>query len=91
MTKENERTEFEAQFALQNVSNRVFSDHFLQKATKLTLIEKIVLKFKKKLFFVDDIELITIVYKKWRGKAYILNSYRNPPRHFNCRCSLHGC
>ena len=73
------------------VSNRVFSDHFLQKATKLTLIEKIVLKFKKKLFFIDELELITIVYKKWRGKTYIINSYHNPPKHFNCRCSLHGC
>jgi hypothetical protein len=91
MKKETKVQESEAQCAIQNVSNRVFSDHLLQKATKLTLIEKIVLKFKKKLFFVDDLELITIVYKKWRGKTYILNSYHNPPKHFNCRCSLHGC
>jgi len=84
MTKKNERTEFEAQFALQNVSTRVFTDHFLQKATKLTFTEKIVLKFKKKLYYKDDIESITIVYKKWRGKTYILNQYNNPPLHLMC-------
>jgi hypothetical protein len=61
-------------------------DNFQKKVTKLTLIEKIVLKFKKKLFFVNEIECITIVYKKWRGKNYILDYYNNSPRHFNCRC-----
>ena len=71
--------------------HRVFSDHFLQKATNLTFIEKIVLKFKKKLYYRDELELITIVYKKWKGKTYILDSFNNPPNHFNCRYSLHGC
>jgi hypothetical protein len=92
MTKENERNEFEAQFALQNVSNRaIFSAYDLEKATKLTLLEKIVLPFIKRKYFVDDIECSMIVYKMWRGKIYILDHYNNPPKHFNCRCSLHGC
>ena len=80
MKKEQKHTNTQAQCAIQNFSNRVFPDHFLQKATKLTLIEKIVLKFKKKLFFVGEFELITIVYKKWRGKTNVLNSYHNPPK-----------
>ena len=79
------------QLNIAGVGNRVFYDHFLQKATKLTFIEKIVLKFKKKLYYRDELELITIVYKKWRGKTYILDSFHNPPKHFNCRCSIHGC
>jgi hypothetical protein len=65
-----------------------FFDHFLPKVTKLTLIEKLVLKFKKKLLYRDELELITIVYKKWRGKTYVLDSFYNPPDHFNCRCFL---
>jgi hypothetical protein len=80
--------DFVQNVAQENDTNRVFSNHFLQKATNLTLIEKIVLKFKKKLFYRDDLELITIVYKKWRGKTYILNSYNNPPMHPMCRCKI---
>ena len=92
MTKNNESTEFEAQFALQNVSNRaIFSAYDLAKATRLTLLEKIVLPFLKSQHFVDKFESSTIVYKMWKGKMYILDHYNNPPKHFNCRCSLHGC
>ena len=92
MTKNNESTEFEAQFALQNISNRaIFSAYDLAKATRLTLLEKIVLPFIKRKHFVDKIESSTIVYKMWKGKMYILDHYNNPPKHFNCRCSLHGC
>ena len=92
MTKNNESTEFEAQFALQNISNRaIFSAYDLAKATRLTLLEKIVLPFIKRKHFVDKIESSTIVYKMWKGKMYILEHYNNLPKHFNCRCSLRGC
>ncbi len=92
MTTKNERGEFEAQFALQNVSNRaIFSAYDLAKATKLTLLEKIILLFIKRKYFVDKVESSTIVYKMWRGKTYILDHFNNSPKHFNCRCSLHGC
>jgi len=77
---------YSQQLNIAGVNNRVFSEHFLQKATKLTLVEKIVLKFIKKRYYKDKIELITIVYKKWRGKTYILDSFNNPPNHPMCRC-----
>lgn len=74
------------------VSNRaLFSAYDLAKATKLTLIEKIVLFFIKRKYFTDNIESSTIEYKVWRGKTYILKHYSNPPKHPMCRCSLHGC
>jgi hypothetical protein len=84
--------EAKAELPLHDVSNRaIFSAYDLAKATKLTLLEKIALRFIKRKYFVDKIESSTIVYKMWRGKTYILDHFNNPPKHFNCRCSLHGC
>ena len=60
----------------------------LEKPTKTTLIEKIMLFFIKKQYFLDEFELTTLVYKSLKCKIYIINHFYNPPMHPMCRCTL---
>ena len=66
----------------------IFTYADLKKATTIKWFEKIALWFIQKQYQVEEIEGHTLVYKTWRGKIYVLNHWINPPKHWNCRCSV---
>jgi hypothetical protein len=60
----------------------------LKKATKITLFEKFCLWFIQPQYTHDDPWGTILVWKKFRGKTYILNHFIAPPKHYNCRHEL---
>jgi len=58
------------------------------KATKQTLLESLLLKFKKPIIEVDEVENTTIIYKQLGHKIFIICNFQNPPKLYNCRHQL---
>lgn len=65
-----------------------FSAFDLKKLTKITPLEKLCLAFIKKKYEFDEVENTVLVYKVFKGKVYILNHFKLPPRQWICRHSF---
>lgn len=70
------------------VKSAFFTQKDLLKKTKTTFIEKLILYFINKRYKIDEVQNNILIYKKHRGKIYVIDHFITPPKMHNCRCDF---
>lgn len=68
--------------------NFINSESLKNKASKISLWEKVRLFFIRRQYYRDDWENTVTTYKVMKGKIYVLAVAIVPPMGWNCRCVI---